>query len=714
MLANIELRDYDYIYQDMRLTNLKRINIIYGRNGTGKSTLTKAIKKSNDTYDVRIFNGFENIVAENKGLNSIVLGEKNVQIQNKIECIEEKLKTSKNSKKIIESEWLKKNNNKKNKKDLLEKTYTKCARELKQEHTIIFGPNYDKRVLKRDIMQAQEISPEAQEKSKKILGLNKLNLPNKLDINYPNLMNFTLLKQTVNQILSLTSNKKIELTELNNEEKENFAYEGLKIHEKDTRKICAFCGNKISQERWDALNEYFSNRAKEIQTRIKNGVNTLTNEQKKLDSVSKINSSLWYEPYKKNLALYMEQQENIKKEISHYIALLLQALEQKKNNLFTPMDAVEVDIPCDFSECEKSILALWKDNIEYNKNIKMLQLNAKTTLLNHFVARKYKELNIEKLEDEYRVARNLFSEIDYKIKNEDRNIQSLEENRAKLLLETQNEERAVQEINKLLQNLGNQGFTLFLKNSENDNGMYGIKDYSGKERDIETLSTGEKNIVGFLWFLLSLNDLRNSNNREQIIVLDDPINSNDANSQFLILAEIKNLMSKCSNNNQQIFLLTHNNYFFNQIRMKNDDKHAYFKFEKDVKTSILEIHSAYALGNAYAELWEELAFTYKNNRVNLMWNAMRRIIDVFGNFLTLELSPKSLVEKCKDGPDKTIYLALLEGMNVNSHSKYYGSMIDLSEFKRERLINDFRQVFKLINMEGHYKCYWKKAMEVEE
>ena len=194
-------------------------------------------------------------------------------------------------------------------------------------------------------MQAQEISTEAQEKSKKILGLNKLNLPNKLDINYPNLMNFTLLKQTVNQILSLTSNKKIELTELNNEEKENFAYEGLKIHEKDTRKICAFCGNKISQERWDALNEYFSNRATEIQTRIKNGVNTLTNEQKKLDSVSKINSSLWYEPYKKSLALYMEQQENIKKEISHYIALLLQALEQKKNNLFTPMDAVEVDIP---------------------------------------------------------------------------------------------------------------------------------------------------------------------------------------------------------------------------------------------------------------------------------------------------------------------------------------------------------------------------------
>lgn len=108
MLANIELRDYDYIYKDMRLTNLKRINIIYGRNGTGKSTLTKAIKKSNDTYDVRIFNGFENIVAENKGLNSIVLGEKNVQIQNKIDCIEKKLKTSKNSKKIIESEWLKK------------------------------------------------------------------------------------------------------------------------------------------------------------------------------------------------------------------------------------------------------------------------------------------------------------------------------------------------------------------------------------------------------------------------------------------------------------------------------------------------------------------------------------------------------------------------------------------------------------------------------
>ncbi len=63
----------------------KKLNFIFGKNGTGKSTLTNLINEQfKKTYDIRIFNGFDNIVGENKKLNAVILGEENNEINNQI------------------------------------------------------------------------------------------------------------------------------------------------------------------------------------------------------------------------------------------------------------------------------------------------------------------------------------------------------------------------------------------------------------------------------------------------------------------------------------------------------------------------------------------------------------------------------------------------------------------------------------------------------
>ena len=63
-----------------------KINYIYGKNGTGKSTLTKLIENQfRESHNVKVFRGFEAIVGVNKRLNAVVLGEKNTAIQEKID-----------------------------------------------------------------------------------------------------------------------------------------------------------------------------------------------------------------------------------------------------------------------------------------------------------------------------------------------------------------------------------------------------------------------------------------------------------------------------------------------------------------------------------------------------------------------------------------------------------------------------------------------------
>ena len=80
----IDLSSVD-IFEDNELELDKKITFIFGKNGTGKSTITEEIKKLNSDYDVSVFQGFNNIIDENHRLNAVVLGEENLIINAQIE-----------------------------------------------------------------------------------------------------------------------------------------------------------------------------------------------------------------------------------------------------------------------------------------------------------------------------------------------------------------------------------------------------------------------------------------------------------------------------------------------------------------------------------------------------------------------------------------------------------------------------------------------------
>ena len=84
MIKDIDLPQK--IFLDRKLTGLSIKNFIFGKNGTGKSSIRRAIKNQySDTYDVRIFQGFRKIVQDNGGLTAIALGRENAELQPKID-----------------------------------------------------------------------------------------------------------------------------------------------------------------------------------------------------------------------------------------------------------------------------------------------------------------------------------------------------------------------------------------------------------------------------------------------------------------------------------------------------------------------------------------------------------------------------------------------------------------------------------------------------
>ena len=80
-LSTVEVFDSNELEFD------KRITFIFGKNGTGKSTLTEELKNlSAAEYEVSTFQGFLNLIDENKRLNAVVLGEENATISRQIEA----------------------------------------------------------------------------------------------------------------------------------------------------------------------------------------------------------------------------------------------------------------------------------------------------------------------------------------------------------------------------------------------------------------------------------------------------------------------------------------------------------------------------------------------------------------------------------------------------------------------------------------------------
>lgn len=79
-------------FENPSLENLKAKNFIFGKNGTGKTSISHAIlKQYNDQFDIHLFEGFNSVVGDNHILDAISLGTQNANVQPEIEAKQKEL-----------------------------------------------------------------------------------------------------------------------------------------------------------------------------------------------------------------------------------------------------------------------------------------------------------------------------------------------------------------------------------------------------------------------------------------------------------------------------------------------------------------------------------------------------------------------------------------------------------------------------------------------
>lgn len=317
------------IFEDNELELDKKITFIFGKNGTGKSTITEEIKKLNSDYDVSVFQGFNNVIDENHRLNAVVLGEENLIINTQIEQKKKEIELKQDeidkiSKTLSEPEveedsnfWTRKRNAQEAYRVAEKKLndfYTQSASTIKnKKNPQIAKTSYNKRNFQDDLQSAALLQDD---EKKELIETIKSEVKTALNILFP-CEDMTQLLNEINSILQKTVTERVKVKRIdNNPEKREFAKRGLKLHKKG--EVCAFCGNEIKDDVFDELESYFSaDEVKEFQMQIAEKIESIDLIMKNVSGIQ-VSIADFYPAYIKEATTIKEEIEIIKNLIWYF------------------------------------------------------------------------------------------------------------------------------------------------------------------------------------------------------------------------------------------------------------------------------------------------------------------------------------------------------------------------------------------------------------
>lgn len=267
---------------------------------------------------------------------------------------------------------------------------------------------------------------------------------------------------------------------------------------------------------------------------------------------------------------------------------------------------------------------------------------------------------------------------------------------------TVNIEESIARINFSLIEIGIDGFSI-VKHSDI---LYKIVRPDQQEKTFHSLSEGEKMVISFLYFCELCNGKKSASDSavKKIVVIDDPISSLSHIYVFNIATMIKKLFIK-SEKFEQVFILTHSLYFFYDLTHTDKDKRhleqKLFRLSKNSSGSQFLEMKYEEIQNDYHAYW--YIVKDQSHPPALIANCMRNIIEYFFNFIEKK-DLNNVFQKPELADVK--YQAFCRYINRESHSLGQ-NIFDLKEFDYNHFRSAFELVFKITQYDDHYKVMMK-------
>ena len=382
-------------------------------------------------------------------------------------------------------------------------------------------------------------------------------------------LNFVTLLNSVDEILKIVVGGSHKVEELVNDPSLNsWVQTGHHLH-KD-RSYCSFCTNEISVKRRQELAQHFDQETQNLQSRISKGIEHLTNLIAGENFKINIDTTQYYTQYHAELSQLKTDLQSTLDRQKVSLEQLRTLLEQKNGRLFTELKA---EYPQDYSlEIEdliKKFEAIRTQSIEQNYLLETQQNEAKKALRLNNVYHFLQNINYNNLTTDIESASQAISPLETELT-------ALRTQRDTIFLEIETEEaklksegEACRRINEILQHdFGHQHLSLEPIEIAVTNGQSIKFEIQRLKNGIKTkahnLSEGECSLISFCYFLAKIQDDLD-HDKKPIIWIDDPICSLDSNHIFFIFSLIEEKVCK-GKKFSQLFISTHNIEFLKYLR----------------------------------------------------------------------------------------------------------------------------------------------------
>lgn len=376
----------------------------------------------------------------------------------------------------------------------------------------------------------------------------------------------------------------------------------------DNASICPFCGNPITDEFWSELHAHFDEESRKLE----NDIGGLIEQIRKEINKGAINdASIKLQLYSEYIGKYEVAKKLLDEKLSEYynaLQELIDQLEKRLANISHPVEFLS-DKNCDndIEEALNRLNLVLNENNSYAGELKNKQTSAKTVLrlkevedfCNTIDYRGVSE-KIEKLKSIRDAAESKLNDV----KDDLSNKQEALDGKKRLL---NDEELGAKHVNEYLNDFFGHHFVTLEAHKDNDDAKQIKFCIMRNGKPAYNLSEGECSLISFCYFMAKLDDVATSG-QKPIIWIDDPISSLDSNHIYFIFSLIVSKIAKtgCFS---QLFISTHNLDFLkylNRLKSYHLDKNgkqtaaskAYFLIERIGNHSSIQALPQYLKSNA--------------------------------------------------------------------------------------------------------------------
>lgn len=318
---------------------------------------------------------------------------------------------------------------------------------------------------------------------------------------------------------------------------------GFELHKERHSDTCLFCENTFPDERMDRLSQHFNVAYQELMDRIDKGLEHIHGWVEQANALAMPPKSAFYQQFHNEWSALSSELDEFLSAYNEFLSQLKARLSAKKKN---PFEKIIID---DLGEFDGTLVIKINALIQQSNNVtdefEKSVTATREELEHHWVVESIREFN-----EGYEAVENLTNSI----RSKNAEIGGLKSGIKSLEKDIRDNLRPAEELNAdITAYLGRKEITFEVLDT-------GYEIRRG-EVIADHLSEGERTAIAFLYFLKTLED-KDFNIQTGIVVIDDPISSLDSNSIYSAFSFLRERTKEA----KQLFVLTHNFTFFRLVK----------------------------------------------------------------------------------------------------------------------------------------------------